>query len=58
LNTAADAEPRDLMVAADDALHQVKATGGGGEHGAVVPQEPGSWPVWTPLHRATEGSAG
>ena len=58
LNTAADAEPRDLMVAADGALHQVKAAGGGGEHVAVVPREPGSWPVWTPLDRATERSAG
>jgi diguanylate cyclase (GGDEF)-like protein len=58
LNTATDVEPGDLLVAADDALYQAKAAGGGGRHVAVVPPDRGSPPVWRALDHATGGSAG
>jgi diguanylate cyclase (GGDEF)-like protein len=58
LNTATDVEPDDLLVAADNALCQAKAQGGGGRHVAVVPSERGSPPAWKTLDHATEASVG
>ena len=58
LSTATDVEPGDLLVAADDALYQAKAAGGGGGHVAVGPQERRSPPAWRALNHATGGSAG
>jgi diguanylate cyclase (GGDEF)-like protein len=56
LDTATDVEPDDLLVAAEDALHQAKAAGGGRGH-AAVPQERGSPPAWGALAHLAGGSA-
>jgi diguanylate cyclase (GGDEF)-like protein len=58
LNTATDLEPGELLVAADDALYQAKAAGGGTGYVAVVPPERGSPPPWRTLDHVTGGSAG
>jgi diguanylate cyclase (GGDEF)-like protein len=57
LGTAPDVGPDDLLVAADNALHQAKAAGGGRGH-VAVPEERGSPPAWGALAHLTGGSAG
>ena len=54
LDTATDVEPDDLLVAADNALHQAKSAGGSRGHTAVA-RERGSPPAWGALAHLTEG---
>ena len=58
LNAATDVQPGDPLVAADAALSQAKAAGGGRGHVAVGPRERRSSPTWTALNHATSQSAG
>jgi diguanylate cyclase (GGDEF)-like protein len=55
LDAANDLEADDLLVAADDALYQAKAAGGG--HVAVAQPEPSAPPTWSALAREAGGTA-
>jgi predicted signal transduction protein with EAL and GGDEF domain len=52
LDTTAGMEPADLLLAADRALYQAKAAGGGAGRLAIVAQERGSLLPWTALDHA------
>ena len=52
LNTATGVDPGDLLVAADNALYQAKAAGGGAGYVTVAPQDHGSPPAWRTFNHA------